>query len=367
MPYTVSDMARDAIAVLDANGIARAHVMGFSMGGMIVQMLAIEHPDRLLSMISVMSTTGDRDVGQSAPEAQALLLAPAPTDRESYIERHLHGIRTWGSPAYYDEERLRPFAGAAFDRCFDPAGQARQVMAIVAESSRTEALREVRFPRSSCTAAPTGWSTRAAAAAQRKRSPVRGSCSSTGWATTIRRNSGTRSSPSSPSTPAPCTGNAPRCSSRYACGGGRISMPHSLPIVVSATGSGRPAPLRSWLGDRSTPPALEFEAMVRVFFADAGTLTQLRRTLEAVEETAETRRRGAASDDRRVAAAGPYEFARRLPVDALVPRFQLDHEALFAQWAHWACTQIETWRSPTDAAGWDWLQALDDRNSALRR
>ena len=146
VPYNVSDMARDAIAVLDALGIARSHVMGFSMGGMIVQTLAIEHPDRLLSMISVMSTTGDRDVGQSAPEAQELLFAPAPTDRDGYIDRHLQGIRTWGSPAYYDEERLRPFAGAAFDRCFDPAGQARQVMAIVAGSSRTEALRDVRVP-----------------------------------------------------------------------------------------------------------------------------------------------------------------------------------------------------------------------------
>ncbi len=145
-PYTVHDMANDAIAVLDAAGMARAHVMGFSMGGMIVQTMAIDHPGRLLSMTSVMSTTGDADVGQSSPEAHQLFMSRPPTDRESYIARHLDAIRTWGSPAYYDEERLRAFAGAAFDRCFDPAGQARQTMAIVSGSSRTAALGGVRIP-----------------------------------------------------------------------------------------------------------------------------------------------------------------------------------------------------------------------------
>jgi pimeloyl-ACP methyl ester carboxylesterase len=146
VPYTVHDMADDAIAVLDAVGVARAHVMGFSMGGMIVQTMAIDHPDRLLSMTSVMSTTGDTDVGQPSPEARKLFMAKAPFDRESYIERHLENIRTWGSPAYYDEERLRANAAAAFDRCFDPAGQARQSVAIAAGDSRTAALREVRVP-----------------------------------------------------------------------------------------------------------------------------------------------------------------------------------------------------------------------------
>jgi pimeloyl-ACP methyl ester carboxylesterase len=145
-PYTVHDMANDAVAVLDAAGVARAHVMGFSMGGMIVQTMAIDHPDRLLSMTSVMSTTGDVDAGASTPEARELLLAPPPTDRESYIERHLAGIRTWGSPKEYDEERLRAFAAAAFDRCFDPAGQGRQIMAVFAGSSRTDELRDVRVP-----------------------------------------------------------------------------------------------------------------------------------------------------------------------------------------------------------------------------
>jgi pimeloyl-ACP methyl ester carboxylesterase len=145
-PYTVHDMARDAIAVLDAAGVGRAHVMGLSMGGMIVQTVAIDHPERLLSMTSVMSTTGDPDVGQPSAEARKLFMAKPPTDRDSYIERHLENIRTWGSPAHYDEARLRRMAAAAFDRCFLPAGQARQARAVAAGDSRTAALRDVRVP-----------------------------------------------------------------------------------------------------------------------------------------------------------------------------------------------------------------------------
>ena len=144
--YSIADMANDAIAVLDDLGLDRAHVMGLSMGGMIVQQLAIDHPDRLISMTSVMSTTGDRDVGQSAPEALALLTGPTPTDREGYIARYLQGIRTYGSPAAYDEERLAPLAAEAYDRCFDPSGQARQMIAIMASPSRTAALGSVTVP-----------------------------------------------------------------------------------------------------------------------------------------------------------------------------------------------------------------------------
>jgi pimeloyl-ACP methyl ester carboxylesterase len=146
VPYTIDDMAGDAIAVLDRLGIERSHVMGVSMGGMIVQQLAIAHPDRLLSMTSVMSTTGDPDVGRSTPEAQALLLGEPPTDRASAIARHLEGIRTYGSPDFYDEERLTAVAGEAYDRSFTPDGQARQVMAIIVAPNRTAALRDVRVP-----------------------------------------------------------------------------------------------------------------------------------------------------------------------------------------------------------------------------
>lgn len=146
VPYTLDDMAGDALAVLDHLGIGQAHIMGLSMGGMIVQQLAITHPERLLSMTSVMSTTGDPDVGRSSPEAQALLFREPPTDRASAIARHLEGIRTYGSPAFYDEERLTVAAGEAYDRSFNPEGQARQVMAIIASPSRTSALHDVQVP-----------------------------------------------------------------------------------------------------------------------------------------------------------------------------------------------------------------------------
>lgn len=144
--YTLSDMAGDAVAVLDAVGASRAHVMGVSMGGMIVQTLAIEHPDRLRSMTSVMSTTGDLDVGLPSPEALRHLLSPPAADRSGYIDRYLEGLRIWGSPACYEEGRLTAFAGEAFDRCFEPNGQARQTMAIMASGSRSDALRGARVP-----------------------------------------------------------------------------------------------------------------------------------------------------------------------------------------------------------------------------
>jgi pimeloyl-ACP methyl ester carboxylesterase len=144
--YTVSDMAADAIAVLDAAEITRTHVMGVSMGGMIAQALAIEHPERLLSMTSVMSSTGDADVGQPSPESLDVILAPPATDRNAYIAHHLESIRTWGSPACYDEARLSANAGEHYDRCFYPDGVQHQILAIMSSGSRTEALRNVTLP-----------------------------------------------------------------------------------------------------------------------------------------------------------------------------------------------------------------------------
>jgi DNA-binding PadR family transcriptional regulator len=135
--------------------------------------------------------------------------------------------------------------------------------------------------------------------------------------------------------------------------------------VYAITASGRRT-LRAWLGEPTPPPALEFEAMIKVFFADAGTLAQLRSTLESIEAEARQRRAELQSMID-ASAAGPYEFERRWPVNALALRFQLDHEALFASWARWAREQIEEWRSTTDAGDWNWMRALDDASARVRR
>jgi pimeloyl-ACP methyl ester carboxylesterase len=145
--YTLSDMAHDALAVLDAIDVERAHVMGLSMGGMIVQRLAIDHAERLLTMTSVMSRTGEDDYGQSAPEALAILMAPPATSRDEYIDSHVAGIAVYGSkPEWIDEAETRARAAAAYDRCFCPAGVARQMHAVIADGSRADALRTVAVP-----------------------------------------------------------------------------------------------------------------------------------------------------------------------------------------------------------------------------
>ena len=145
--YTLADMALDALAVLDAVDVRRAHVMGLSMGGMIVQRLAIDHADRLLSMTSVMSGTGEPGYGQSSPEALAVLTAKPARSREQYIDEHVAAIGIYGSdPAWIREEDTRARAAAAYDRCFCPAGIGRQMLAVLNDPPRADALREVDLP-----------------------------------------------------------------------------------------------------------------------------------------------------------------------------------------------------------------------------
>jgi pimeloyl-ACP methyl ester carboxylesterase len=143
--YTVEDMAADAFAVLDAVGAAQAHVAGWSMGGMIVQTMAILRPDRLLSVTSVMSSPGGGPLNRDE-EVMAQFSAPPETNRAEAIARHLAGLQLWGSPAAWDVDRITADAEAAFDRCFDPAGRTRQVQAIMRSGSRVEALGGVRVP-----------------------------------------------------------------------------------------------------------------------------------------------------------------------------------------------------------------------------
>ena len=144
--YRLSDMAADAVGLLDALGIDSAHVVGASMGGMIAQAIAIEHPGHVRTLTSIMSTTGEPEVGQPTPEAMQMLLRPAPTTREEAIEASLASWKVIGGPEHFDEERVRAQAAAAYDRCFNPAGTARQLLAIVASGSRADGLRGLDVP-----------------------------------------------------------------------------------------------------------------------------------------------------------------------------------------------------------------------------
>jgi pimeloyl-ACP methyl ester carboxylesterase len=146
-PYRLSDMAADAAGLLDALDIESAHVVGASLGGMIAQTFALEHPDRVRTLTSIMSTTGHPDLPTATPDAAAALFQPAPSDREGNIERAVRVFRVIGSPGFpFDEERVRARAARAYDRCFHPAGVARQMIAIIASGSRRDALHALRVP-----------------------------------------------------------------------------------------------------------------------------------------------------------------------------------------------------------------------------
>ena len=145
--YTLSDMAADAVGLLDQLGIERAHIVGASMGGMIAQTIAIEHPQRVLSLCSIMSNTGSRLAGQPKLATYRVLLAVPPADREQFIEHVLKMYRVIGSPGFdRDEDDLREIAGRSYDRGRNPAGSGRQLAAIISSGDRTEGLRGVRVP-----------------------------------------------------------------------------------------------------------------------------------------------------------------------------------------------------------------------------
>src|SRR3989440_6800171 len=145
--YSLADMADDAMGLLDHLGIARAHVIGASMGGMIAQTIAIRHPDRVLSLASIMSNTGARLSGQPAPRVLPTFLKPAPRGREAYVEHAARMYALIGSPGFdRDEAELRERLGRAYDRGIDPAGTARQLAAIVTGRDRAPQLRKLDVP-----------------------------------------------------------------------------------------------------------------------------------------------------------------------------------------------------------------------------
>jgi pimeloyl-ACP methyl ester carboxylesterase len=145
--YLLSDMADDAVGLMDHLGIDSANVVGVSMGGMIGQTLAIEHPERIRSLVSMHSTTGSRWVGTPSFKAFSMLMAKAPRGRDAYIERIVKTYSLIGSPAYpMDEGRLREVAGRMYDRSHNPRGVLRQLHAISASGDRTAALGKVDLP-----------------------------------------------------------------------------------------------------------------------------------------------------------------------------------------------------------------------------
>ena len=145
--YTLSDMARDVVGLLDALGIESAHVVGASMGGAIAQTLAIEHPQRLRSLSSIMSTSGDPSLPPPMPEALQLLMTPTPTDQAGYYQRYVQTWKVLRGPGFpLDEARDLERAAQNFSRGLYPAGVARQMVAILASGSRKAALAKVRVP-----------------------------------------------------------------------------------------------------------------------------------------------------------------------------------------------------------------------------
>jgi len=149
-PYRLDDMAADMAALLDALGIGKAHVVGASMGGMIAQLVAINHPGKVASLTSIMSTTGNPALPRAAPEVQGLLTRrrPSPqTQREAYLDEAVKSAQALGSPGFPDDpDYLRKRSAASLDRAYRPAGMARHYAAILAAPDRREMLARLTVP-----------------------------------------------------------------------------------------------------------------------------------------------------------------------------------------------------------------------------
>jgi pimeloyl-ACP methyl ester carboxylesterase len=145
VPYTLSHMAADGMGLLDHLGVGSAHVAGVSMGGMIVQTMAIEYSDRVATFTSIMSSTGDPSAGGPTPESREVLLTPPSSERAQYIEESLRA-QVWMSKKYFDPAACKALAAAQFDRGFYPEGALRQLAAIYASGDRTAALRGLDVP-----------------------------------------------------------------------------------------------------------------------------------------------------------------------------------------------------------------------------
>jgi pimeloyl-ACP methyl ester carboxylesterase len=148
LAYTLEDMADDAVGVLDAAGVEAAHLAGISLGGMIAQLVATRYPSRVRSLASIMSTTGNRAVGQPTGEAAKVMVAPMPRDRAGFVEQAVANARaiSAGTAYPFDAEAVRRGAARSYDRAHHPKGVGRQFAAILAAGDRTEALGGIRVP-----------------------------------------------------------------------------------------------------------------------------------------------------------------------------------------------------------------------------
>lgn len=145
--YALNDLSEDAFGLLDALGAEQAHVVGVSMGGMIAQTMALARPDRVLTLSSLLSTTGRRTVGWQDPRLFPMLLGRAGLDRDAYIERSTLTMAAIGSPGYpADAEAARRRAEETFDRGWSATGVARQMLAVISQPDRTDELRSLRVP-----------------------------------------------------------------------------------------------------------------------------------------------------------------------------------------------------------------------------
>ncbi|MHA2432885.1 MAG: alpha/beta fold hydrolase, partial [Candidatus Thorarchaeota archaeon] len=147
VPYKLSDMASDAVGLLDALNIETAHVVGASMGGMIAQSMAIRYPERIRTLTSIMSSTGDPNLPPPEPEVASILVSTPPSDRAEYID---YSVQTWrllhGPKFPLDEEYVRERSGRMYDRNYYPFGTGRQLAAILASGSRKDALKKLKTP-----------------------------------------------------------------------------------------------------------------------------------------------------------------------------------------------------------------------------